>query len=151
MNTVREKGADAREGAMAQLLLLSRVPPVRPMRLALALLRKEDAALPAVTHRNGGDLRQLPKDAIVETTLKLEKGEPVPQGITEAPALAEVMTEIDWSNRLAARAAMGDREALREYVETDPALSGLDRLYCLDVVSRLIEMHRDMLPLYAEE
>ena len=151
MNTVREKGADAREGAMAQLLLLSRVPPVRPMRLALALLRKEDAALPAVTHRNGGDLRQLPKDAIVETTLKLEKGEPVPQGITEAPALAEVMTEIDWSNRLAARAAMGDREALREYVETDPALSGLDRLYCLDVVSRLIEMHRDMLPLYAGE
>ena len=50
------------------------------------------------------------------------------------PALAEIMTEIDGANRLAARAAMGDREALREYVETDPALGGLDRLYCLDVV-----------------
>lgn len=151
MNTVREQGADAREGAMAQLLLLSRVPPVRPVQLALAVLRGENAALPAVTHRNGGDMPQLPREAVVETTLRLEAGEQKPQGFRVTPALAEVMTEIDAANRLAARAAMGDREALREYVETDPALAGLDRLYCLDVVDRLIRMHADMLPLYAEE
>ena len=151
MNTVREKGADDREGAMAQLLLLSRVPPVRPIRLALAALRKEDALLPAVAHRNGGDLPQLPAEAMVETSLKLEKGCPVGQGFRVPPALAEVMREIDGANRLAARAAMGDREALREYVETDPALDGLDRLYCMDVAEKLIELHRDMLPLYSED
>ena len=42
MNTVRDKGTGDREGAMAQLLLLSRVPPIRPVRLALAVLRGED-------------------------------------------------------------------------------------------------------------
>ena len=151
MNTVRDQGADATEGAMAQLLLMSKAPPVRPIQLALAVLRKEDAKLPAVAHRNGGDMPQLPPEAVVETTLKLTGGEQTPQGIRVTPALAEVMTEIDEANRLAARAAMGDREALREYVETDPALGGLDRLYCMDVVNRLIEVHGDMLPLYRED
>ena len=151
MNTVRDRETDDPEAQMAQLLLLSRVPPVQPLRLALALLRRETAELPAVTHRNEGDLAQLPREAIVETTLKLEAGERVPQGIRVTPALAEVMTEIDEANRLAARAATGNREALREYVETDPALAGLDRLYCLDVVNRLIQLHSDMLPLYAED
>ena len=47
MNTVREQGPSSREGAMAQLLLLSKVPPIRPVRLALALLRKETAEIPA--------------------------------------------------------------------------------------------------------
>ena len=151
MNTVRDKGTADREGAMAQLLLLSRVPPIRPVRLALAVLREEDGIFPAVAHRNSGDLPQLPREAMVETGLKLQAGTPVPRGLLLPPALAEVMTEIDGANRAAARAAMGDREALREYVETDPALGGLDRLYCLDAVNHLIALHGDMLPLYAEE
>ena len=45
----------------------------------------------------------------------------------------------------AAKAAEGDREALRECVETDPALGGLDRLYCMDVVQALIRLHEDIL------
>ena len=60
-------------------------------------------------------------------------------------ALAEIMTEIDAANRLAAKAAEGDREALRDYVETDPALSGLDRLYCMEVADAMIRMHGDVL------
>ena len=87
---------------------------------------------------------------MVETNLKLVRGQPEAQGFQVTPALAQVMTEIDEANRLAARAAMGDREALREYIEYDPALAGLDRLYCMDVVEQLIRMHQDLLPLYAE-
>ena len=60
-------------------------------------------------------------------------------------ALAEVLTEIDETNRLAAKAAAGDTGALRECVETDPALGGLDRLYCMDVVRALIDLHGDVL------
>ena len=60
-------------------------------------------------------------------------------------ALAEILNEVDTANRLAAQAAAGDRGALREYVETDPALAGLDRLYCMDVVDALIRMHADVL------
>ena len=151
MNTVREQGADGGEGAIAQLLLLSKAPPVRPVRLALAVLRKEDGRYPAVTHANRGDIARMPAGAIVETELKLEAGEPAAQGIQVPPALAEILAEIDDTNRLAARAATGDREALRECVETDPALSGLDRLYCQEVVRALIRMHEDVLPRWRED
>lgn len=145
MNTVREQGADSREGAMAQLLLLSKVPPVRPMKLALALLRKETAEIPAVARKNNGVLPQLPKDAIIETALVLKDGKDETPAIRVPEALADILGEVDNANRLAAKAAFGDREALRECVETDPALDGLDRLYVLDVVEALIEMHRDVL------
>ena len=151
MNTVREQGAKTGEGAMAQLLLLSKAPPIRPVRLALAILRGEDGIFPAVTHENRGEMPQLAAEAIVETALKIEDGKTTPQGITVPDSLAEILTEIDENNRLAARAAEGDREALRESVETDPAMSGLDRLYCLEVVQALIRMHEDMLPLWAEQ
>ena len=145
MNTVREQGADSREGAMAQLLLLSKVPPVRPMKLALALLRKETAEIPAVTRKNNGTLPQLPGEAIIETALCLRDGRDETPAVRVPEALADILGEVDRANRLAAKAAFGDREALREYVETDPALDGLDRLYCLDVVDALIRMHEDVL------
>jgi alpha-galactosidase len=145
MNTVREQGADSREGAMAQLLLLSKVPPVRPMKLALALLRGESAEIPAVTRKNGGVLPQLPREAVVETALLLKDGQDETPAVRVPEALADILCEVDRTNRLAAKAAYGDREALREYVETDPALDGLDRLYCLDVVNALIRMHEDVL------
>ena len=148
MNTVREQGADSREGAMAQLLLLSRVPPVRPMKLALALLRGESAEIPAVTRKNGGVLPQLPREAVVETVLVLKDGKDETPAVRVPDALADILCEVDRTNRLAATAAFGDREALREYVETDPALDGLDRLYCLDVVNALIRMHEDVLEHY---
>ena len=145
MNTVREQGADSREGAMAQLLLLSKVPPVRPMKLALALLRKETAEIPAVTRKNNGTLPQLPGEAIIETALCLRDGRDETPAVRVPEALADILGEVDRANQLAAKAAFGDREALREYVETDPALDGLDRLYCLDVVDALIRMHEDVL------
>ena len=145
MNTVREQGAEAQEGAMAQLLLLSKAPPIRPMRLALALLRKETAEIPAVARRNGNIMPQLPAEAVVETTLRLENGGDRTENVRVPEALAEILTEVDAANRLAAKAAAGDRAALREYAETDPALGGLDRLYCMDVISALIRMNQDIL------
>ncbi|MBR6966827.1 MAG: hypothetical protein IKH81_07070 [Clostridia bacterium] len=145
MNTVREQGAEAREGAMAQLLLLSKAPPIRPMRLALAVLRGETAEIPAVARRNGKEMVQLPEDAVIETPLSLINGQEQTHEIRVPEALAEILREVDEANRLAARAAEGDAGALREYVETDPALGGLDRLYCMDVVQALIRLHEDVL------
>ena len=142
MNTVREQGAESREGAMAQLLLLSKAPPVRPMRLALALTRKESTEIPAVTRRNGREMPQLAPEAVIETTLRLKDGREEFRGIRVPEALAEILTEVDGANRLAAKAAEGDRGAVREYVETDPALGGLDRLYCRDVVEALIRENK---------
>ena len=88
---------------------------------------------------------QLAPEAIIETGLILKGGKENTPAVRVPEALADILREVDLANRLAAKAASGDREALREYVETDPALEGLDRLYCLDVVNALIRMHEDVL------
>ena len=145
MNTVGSQGASSREGAMAQVTLLSKAPPIRPMKLALALLRDEDLDMPAVTRRNMGELPQLPHRAIIESPLTLHGGDVEPHGYWLPDSLAEIMGDVAETNALAARAAMGDRSALRECIEIDPALSGLDRLYCQDLVDKLIGLHSDVL------
>ncbi|MBQ8201008.1 MAG: hypothetical protein IJZ74_04495 [Clostridia bacterium] len=151
MNTVGEKGAEEQEGKMAQILLLSKAVPIRPMQLALALLRDEDCDIPAVTRLNNGELPQLAKSAMIEAELSLRAGQIVPHGTLLPAPLAEICGEIDETNRLAAQAAAGDRIALRECIEIDPALAGLDRLYVQDVVDKMIEMHADVLGRFDEE
>ena len=116
------------------------------MQLALALLRRESITIPAVARRNGGELPQLAKSAIIEAPLTLEKGEEKPHGYQLPGELAEVCGEIAETNALAAQAATGDRTALRQCVELDPALAGLDRLYCQELVDKMIELHQDVLP-----
>ncbi len=151
MNTVGDKGAEDKEGQMAQLLLLSKAVPIRPMQLALALLRGDDCDIPAVTRQNNGELPQLPKYAMIEATLTQRNGAIVPHGTVLPAPLAEICGDIDETNRLAAQAAVGDRIALRECIETDPALAGLDRLYVQDVVDKMIEMHSDVLSRFVED
>ena len=80
MNTIGQFGASTREGAMAQVTLLSKAPPIRPMKLALALLRGENLDMPAVVRRNRGEIAQLPERAIIESPLTLEGGQVVPHG-----------------------------------------------------------------------
>lgn len=145
MNKVGDLGAGAGEGEMAQWLLLAKAPPIRPMQLALAVLRGETISIPAVTRRNRGELPQLPREAIIEAELSLQAGEIIPHGTLLPAELADVCGEIDETNRLAAMAASGDRSALRECVEIDPALAGLDRLYCQDLVEKLMELHNDVI------
>lgn len=146
MNTIAGKGADSREGMMAQLVLLSKAPAQRPVQLALALLRGTDLRMAAVTRRNRGVLPQLENHAIIEAELTLRAGEDVSPARRVPEALADILRAVDETNRLVARAAAGDRGALREAIETDPALDGLDRLYLQDVADKLIELHRDVLP-----
>ena len=151
MNAVGMKGAQEKEGQMAQLLLLSKAPPIRPMQLALAVLRGDDCDIPAVTRVNNGELPQLAKSAIIEAELTQRGGGTVPHGTLLPLPLMEICGEIDETNRLAAKAATGDRSALRECVEVDPALAGLDRLYVQDVVDRMIQLHSDVLSRFDEE
>jgi len=145
MNTVGQKEATSKEGAMAQVTLLSKAPPIRPMQLALALLRGDDLDMPAVTRRNNGELPQLANSAIIESMLTLRGGVEQPHGYRLPDELADVMSDIAETNHLAALAAEGDFTALRECIELDPALAGLDRLYCQELVEKMIEMHGDVL------
>lgn len=146
MNTVAEKGLSDPEGQAAQLLLLADAPAARPIRLALALLNRGDLRLEAAVRANTAKaVANLPAEAVVEAPLTLRGGTEQPEGIVLPGALADLCLDIDAANRLAALAAAGDREALREYVECDPALDDVDRLYALDVADRLIRLHSDIL------
>ena len=98
-----------------------------------------------MTRCNDGELPDLPRSAVIESLLTLRGGKIVPHGIELPLPLAEMCEEIDAAGALAAQAAAGDRMALRECVETDPALIGLDRLYLQDVVTRMVAMHSDVL------
>lgn len=142
MNTVAEKGAASREGAMAQVTLLSQVSPARPGQLLSALLGQQEATIPAVVMRNNGRMPQLPAYAIIEAPLALP-GENAPISFTQEAAA--ILDEIAAVQRLSAKAAAGDRQALRDVIETDPALAGLDRLYCLDVAEALIRLNESVL------
>ena len=57
-------------------------------------------------------------------------------------AILDEIAAVQW---ISAKAASGDRQALRDVIETDPALAGLDRLYCLDVVEALIRLNESVL------
>ena len=149
MNTVGTHGASDREGMMSQITLLSKAPALRPMQLALALLRETDLTMEAVTRRNNGALPQLPKDAMIEAKLVLKAGQDASRPVALPPALAEVLCELAQTDADAAQAATGDRGAVRAVIEDDPALGGLDRLYLQEVAERLIEMHGEVLPRFS--
>ena len=94
---------------------------------------------------------QLAKSAIIEAELTQRGGEIIPHGTMLPLPLMEICGEIDETNHLAAKAAAGDRSALRECIEVDPALAGLDRLYVQDVVEKMIELHSDVISRLNEE
>ena len=146
MNTVGAHGASDREGMMSQITLLSKASALRPMQLALALLRGTDLTMEAVTRCNNGILPQLPKDAMIEAKLVLQAGQDVTKPLTVPAELGEVLCELAQTDADAAKAVTGDRGAVRAVVEEDPAMGGLDRLYLQDVAEKLIEMHAEVLP-----
>ena len=159
MNTVGEKGlapaipkAQPGEGVMAQMLLLSKAPAIRPMQLAISLLCGADLEMPAVTRVNSaGEIKDLPRDAIIEAPLTLRNGVEVPHRLELPERLADICLSVDETHRLAAEAGLGDRSALRECIEIDPALDGLDRLYIQQLVDAMIRIHSDILSLWSED
>ena len=151
MNKVREKGLVDPEGMISQLMLLSKTPPQRPVRLGLALLRHEDLVMPEVTRTNGRNILSLSPTALVSCPLVLEKGLEIPGNITLPAPLSDLMGDIAYASHLAAAAALSDRSALREYVEADPALEGLDRLYVQEVVDAMLRMHSDILTQFTSD
>ena len=146
MNTVAERGLEDREAQASQLLLLARAPAARPVALAAALLEGRPLTMDAAVRVNDRrTVENLPSEAVIEAPLVLSDGEENTERVSLSAPLAELCMDIDETGRLAAKAAEGDRSALRECVETDPALAGLDRLYVLELTDRMIAMHSDIL------
>ena len=96
-------------------------------------------------------IASLPRNAVIEAPLTLKKGAEQPERLTLPQDLCEICGEVDEASRLAADAAFGDRSALRECIEMDPALAGLDRLYLQQLTDALIRLNIDVLPRYDDE
>ena len=151
MNKVGEKGLNDPDGMISQLMLLSRTSPLRPIRLGLALLRHESMVIPEVTRRNSGTIPGLSPSAFICAPLHLENGKEIIEPLSFPGPLLDLMGDIAETASLAAQAALGDRGLLRECIEVDPALAGLDRLYLQDVASAMIRMHSDILSQFPDE
>lgn len=151
MNTVREKGLADPDGMIAQLMLLSKTPPLRPIQLGLALVRHENLVMDGVTRQNHGDIPSLPDGTFIQARLTLHSGVLQKESFPLPALLTDLMSDVAYAGHQAALAALGDRSALRESVETDPALEGLDRLYVQEVVNAMIRMHSDILDQFSDD
>ncbi len=137
MNEVVTHGLNTPYGQLAQLALIKNVPAERPIQ---CLLMGEAYPLPILRKANGS-IKGLLKDSVIQATFS-QTNLTLPQGVMD------IVSDVAYGHQLCAKAAMGDQEALREYIETSPALSGLDRLYLQSLVMHLIRLHEDVLPLY---
>lgn len=134
MNTVAQKGLDEPEGELAQLGLLKSVSPLRPVKCLL-----EGEAYPSpVLRKNGGTLKNLPDNAVIFAPRR-SPALSLPEGV------ADIVSEVAYHHLLCARAAKADREALRAYIDTAPALQGLDRLYLHSLVEKMLALNADVL------
>ena len=67
--------------------------------------------------------------------------------VTLPVELEELMEQLSLCNRLYAEAAVrGSRKALREALEIDPALTGVDLLYAEEVLGQMMEGQQEKLP-----
>lgn len=95
-----------------------------------------DGALPGIT-----------KGRFVEGPAQIDADGAQGYAVTLPVELGEVMEQISLCNLLYADAAVhGSRKALREALEIDPALAGIDLLYAEDVLANMMEEQQSQLP-----
>ena len=100
-----------------------------------------DGAVPGVTHGR-----------FVEGPAHVTKDGPVGQPVELPIELEDVMEQLSLVNRLYAEAAAtGSRNTLREALEIDPALTGIDLLYAEGVVADMLENQKEKYPRFFRE
>ena len=100
-----------------------------------------DGAVPGVTHGR-----------FVEGPAHVAKDGPVGQPVELPIELEDVMEQLSLVNRLYAEAAAtGSRNTLREALEIDPALTGVDLLYAEGVVADMLENQKEKYPRFFRE
>ena len=100
-----------------------------------------DGAVPGVTHGR-----------FVEGPAHVTKDGPVGKPVELPIELEDVIEQLSLVNRLYAEAAAtGSRNALREALEIDPALTGIDLLYSEGIVADMLENQKEKYPRFFRE
>ena len=136
------------EGRAAFEAMLQTSGPLRPMQLVHALSGRAPAlCVPGLVRPCDGSIPCVADGRFIEAPAVVAQ-----EGISARPmpafpmALEELLDRVTQANLLYAQAAAyGDRVALREALEADPATDGIDLLYALDTVDDMIEQSRDAL------
>ncbi|MBQ7488517.1 MAG: hypothetical protein IJT77_13585 [Clostridia bacterium] len=94
-----------------------------------------------------GSVPGVPPGRFVEGPAVIKDGHVHGKDVQLPLELEDVCAQISLCNRLYAEAAVsGNRDAMREAMEIDPALTGIDLLYAEDVVERMMEKQKEALP-----
>ena len=141
-------GLQNADGRAAYEAMLRTCGPLRPAQLVHALSGRVPALyVPGLVRPCDGSIPCVADGRFIEVPAVVSK-----EGVSTQPmppfpmALEELLDRVTEANLLYAQAAAcGDRVALREALEADPATDGIDLLYALDTVDEMIEQSRDTL------
>lgn len=136
------------EGRSAFAAMLRTGGPLRPMRLVHALSGRTDALyVPGLVRPCDGSIPCVADGRFIQVPAAVSESGVLTEPMPPFPlALEELLDRVTEANLLYAQAAAcGDRVALREALEADPATDGIDLLYALDTVDDLIEQNSDTL------
>jgi len=120
---------------------------VRPVEILRALWEPEKSCKAAnLCMPCDGAVPGVPSGRFVEGPAYIRNGQAEGIEVALPVELEDVCAQISLCNRLYAEAAVsGNRDAMREAMEIDPALAGIDLLYAEDVVERMMEKQKEAL------
>lgn len=117
-----------------------------PVDLAVAVGAGQDLDMPILNLPNERYLKGLPAGRIVEVPATVRAGAVRGAAVDALPeATIDICAQVsDVHELVAAGAAMGNRDALTEAIEVDPAIQ--DKVKATRVLDQLVAAHRDLLP-----
>ena len=125
---------------------------VRPVEILRALWGEGECDVQSMVMPCDGAVPGVTRGRFVEGPAHVAKDGPVGQPVELPIELEDVMEQLSLVNRLYAEAAAtGSRNTLREALEIDPALTGIDLLYAEGVVADMLENQKEKYPRFFRE
>ncbi len=129
-----------------QHMLRTGLSEARPITMLQSLTSKHTCSMPALTLPNTS-MHHVPKGRFVELPATVADGQADCDNCSFDIVLSDTIERLTLCNLLYSEAAAkGNREALREGLQIDPALFGVDLLYAEDVLNKMMYRQKERLP-----
>ena len=125
---------------------------VRPVEILRALWGEGDCEVKSLVMPCDGAIPGVTEGRCVEGPGRVTAQGAVGQNVELPIELEELLEQLSLVNRLYAEAAAtGSRNVLREALEIDPALTGIDLLYAESLVADMLENQKEKYPRFFKE